>query len=302
MKYKRIRSLARGIEVLRYLNRVKGACPVDIGKALGLPRPTVHRILEAFEELELVYQGLNSRVFRLTPSVRKLAGGGNKFDILRAIAGPVLRELTAEVVWPCGLAVLHESAMLVIESTYRQSSMSSEIGMVGQSYPLLLSALGQTYLSHCDAARRGAIIADLCAHAVRHDLPVDDLEVIDDMVKDGHREGFSMWRDLPDGRFASIAVPVRLDGTTIASISIMWNVVDLTFEQAYERLSGPLLAARDRIETKLQESTRLNSAACVTIGQPHAPKSAYTKRTETSFNVPPTPQGIKLAALKVSNL
>ena len=297
MKYKRIRSLERGIEVLRYINRVKCANPVDIGKALGLPRPTVHRILEALEELDLVYQGPNSRVFRLTPSVRRLAGGGDEFNKLRTIAGPVMRELTAEVVWPCGLAVLRENVMLIIESTYRQSSMSSEIGMVGQSCPLLLSALGQAYFSHCDAARRDEIIAGLCAHAVRHDLPVDNLEAIDDMVKDGYREGFSICRDLPNGRCASIAVPVRLDGKAIASISVIWNVVDLTFEQACEGLSRPLLAARDQIETQLLESTRLNTAVRAASRQQHARKPSYTWRAAAPFVVLPAPDAIRLAAL-----
>ena len=53
MTYKHIRSLSRGIEVLRYLNTVDGAHPSDICRSLDLPRPTVHRILETLGELTL---------------------------------------------------------------------------------------------------------------------------------------------------------------------------------------------------------------------------------------------------------
>lgn len=297
MKYKRIRSLARGIEVLRYFNEVKHAYPVDIGKALGLPRPTVHRILEALEGLDLVYQGPNSREFRLTPAVRCLAGGDGKYNHLRTIASPVIRDLTAEVVWPCSLAVLHDNAMLIIESTYRQSSMPSEIGIAGQSCSLLASALGQAFLSHCSKERRDAIIADLCTHAAQNDLAVAAIEGVQHMVEEGHRDGFSICLDLPQSGCASIAVPVRVDGVIIASMNIIWHVEDLTFGQAYEALSGPLVLARDRIETQLYETMRANPASHIAGSGSSAPPSRYTRRTAAPFNVPPTPQAITVAAL-----
>jgi IclR family mhp operon transcriptional activator len=297
VKYKRIRSLARGIEVLRYFNAVKGAYPVEIGKALGLPRPTVHRILEALEGLDLVYQGPNSREFRLTPGVRSLAGGDGKYNDLRTIAWPVMRDLSAEVVWPCGLAVPHENAMLIIESTCHQSSMSCGIGMAGQSCSLLGSALGQAFLSHCSQERRDEIMADLCKHAARNDLAVEDLDDVEPMVNANYRDGFAIGLDLPQSRCASIAVPVRVDGAAIASMNIIWHVEDLTFEEAYEKLSGPLLLARERIEAQLRESVRASPALRAAGGRSNAPQAAYTRRAAASFNGLPTPQAITVATI-----
>lgn len=296
MKYKRIRSLARGIEVLRYLNMMQGAYPVDIGKALGLPRPTAHRILEALEELDLVYRGPNSREFRLTPSVRRLASGGSEFSTLRTIAWPVMRDLTAEVVWPCGLAVLNENAMLVVDSTCRQSSMSSGIEMAGQSHALLSSALGQALLSHCGREQRDAIIAELRRHLARNDLAIDDLKDLNAMAQAGHCDGYSICLDLVQPRWASIAVPLRFDGAAIASMNILWHVADLNFDEAIQKLSGPLRSARDRIEAQLCGSMRDRLPSHAAETRLSGPKAAHTKR-ETLFNIQPPSQSLTVAAL-----
>ena len=99
MTYRRIRSLKRGIDVLRFLNTVKGAQPADICKELKLPRPTVHRILETLEEMKLVHRGYNAREFRLTDGVKRLAQAKGVYEELylvtaqRKIENPIASKL-----------------------------------------------------------------------------------------------------------------------------------------------------------------------------------------------------------------
>jgi IclR family mhp operon transcriptional activator len=275
MTYRRIRSLARGIEVLRYLNKVKGAHPVAIAKGVGLPRPTVHRILESLEELELVYQGLDSGEFRLTPGVRRLTGGGGVFDNLRSAAWPVMRDLAAEVVWPSDLAVFDHNVMKIIASSHRLSSIASDIAVVGETRSVLHSQLGLAYLSHCSDERRDAVVDELLRHESRNGQIVDDLEQINRSVMSGCRNGFNMGPDLPKGRLASIAVPVRVNGAAIASMNITWCLEDLTFEQAHDRLSKPLLVARDRIEVQLSELGRRSFTLRDAAFPSHMPRSEH---------------------------
>jgi IclR family mhp operon transcriptional activator len=54
-------------------------------------------------------------------------------------------------------------------------------------------------------------------------------------------------------RCASMAVPVRVDGDVVACMNVVWNAADLSFDEARDRLSGPLLKARDRLEASLCE-------------------------------------------------
>lgn len=253
MTYRRIRSLTRGIEVLRYLNTVQSAQPTDICKMLKLPRPTVHRILDTLEELKLVHRGYYSREFRLTDGVKRLARAKGVYEELRQAAAPVMHELTVDLVWPCDLAVFQDNAMLIVEATHRSSPLSSDIGMVGITRPMLLSPLGRAYLSHCSDEQREAIVAALCANPAGNDGVAADRAAIDRMVEQGRKDGFSMCPELPHVRCASIAVPIRVRGEVVAAMNMVWNIKELSFAEAGAQLGPPLLAARDRIEQRLLE-------------------------------------------------
>lgn len=253
MTYKHIRSLSRGIEVLRYLNTVDGAHPTDICRSLDLPRPTVHRILETLSELTLVYQGPFSREYRVSPKVRELSKARDQFGLIRHAAWPAMHALTSEVVWPSDIAVLHDHAMLIVESTHRISSMSSDIGMIGQMRPMLISPLGLTYLSHCGAEERTAILDDVLATARSDDGEMLDRVTIEQTLADGRRDGFTICHDLAHRRCASMAVPVRIDGDVVACMNVVWHAAELTFDEARDQLSKPLMAARDRLEASLRD-------------------------------------------------
>ncbi len=253
MTYRRIRSLTRGIEVLRYLNTVQGAQPTDICKELKLPRPTVHRILDTLEEMRLVHRGYYSREFRLTDGVKRLARAKGVYEELRQAAWPVMHELTARHVWPCDLAVFHDNAMLIVESTHRSSPLSSDIGMVGLSRSMTKSPLGRAFLSHCSDAQREAIFAALALRAGENDGLLHQREAIDRMVEQGRRDGFSMCPELPHTRCASIAVPIRAHRQVVATMNMVWNIKELTFAEAGTQLGVPLLAARDQIERRLAD-------------------------------------------------
>lgn len=258
MIYKHIRSLSRGVEVLRYLNTVDGAHPSDICRSLDLPRPTVHRILETLCELKLVYQGPFSREYRVSPKVRELAKSRDEFGIIRHAAWPAMHALTSEIVWPSDIAVMQDNAMLIVESTHRISSMSADIGMIGQLRPMLVSPLGRIYLSHCGDAERDAILTDLYARPTCDDAPIEDRATLERALADGRRDGFTICHDLAHRRCASMAVPVRVDGEVVACMNVVWNAADLSFDEARDQLSGPLMKARDRLEASLRA---LKSAA-----------------------------------------
>lgn len=251
MTYKQIRSLSRGVEVLRFLNTVDGAHPADICRALGLPRPTVHRILETLGELKLIYQGPFSRDYRVSPKVRELAQSRDQFEIIRSAAWPAMQALTSEVVWPSDIAVFRDGAMLVVESTHRISSMSVDIGMIGQLRPMLVSPLGRTYLSHCGEAERDAILHQVYAAPAPDGSSREDHAAIMKALAEGRRDGFTMCQDAAHGPCASMAVPVRIDGDVVACMNIVWHAAELTFDEARDQLSGPLMAARDRVEAGL---------------------------------------------------
>jgi len=250
--YKRIRSLTRGLEVLRYLNTVTGAHPVDVCRKLALPRPTVHRILETLQELHLVYQGQYSNEFRVTPQVRGLSGSTHQFHALREAAWPVMKELTAEVIWPSDLAIHQAGAMVIVESTHRLSPMSIDIGMVGRTRSMLSSPLGRAFISHCSAERQREILAEC-----DEENGIYDPEFTERMMARCREEGLSVCLDLPHDRCASVAAPVHHRGEVVASLNVVWRITELDFDEALATLKQPLFAARDRIEARLRAAQAL---------------------------------------------
>ncbi len=252
MTYKRIRSLTRGLEVLRYLNTVKGAAATDIAEHVRLPRPTVHRILETLSELGLVYHSPSANEFRLATGVRRLAGVGAGKPWIDEIAAPSLHQLTANVIWPSDLALRDGCAMVIHEATHRVSPMSCDVGMVGRRRPMLLSPLGRAYLAHCPNQEREDILTALRNSEAPDDRIAHDHALVESIIADGRRDGVSSCPERPHLRCASLAAPIRHQGKVLACMNVVWSASALPFDEAIERLRPQLLAARDRIEVQLR--------------------------------------------------
>ena len=43
-----------------------------------------------------------------------------------------------------------------------------------------------------------------------------------------------------------------VDGDVVACMNVVWNAADLSFDEARDQLSGPLMKARDRLEASLR--------------------------------------------------
>lgn len=252
MPYASIRSLARGLRVLQYLNTVIEATPVEICQKLDLPRPTVHRILDTLIDRGWVYQSRSTSAFRLTSEVRRLnhvAAGGKSIE---ALARPILTRLTEEIAWPSDLAVRDRDAMVICDSTHRISALSFDAGIIGHRRPMLESALGRAYLSHCPEAERREILKLLKASSDPDAARAGDEAFIADLIEAGRRDGVSNRADQSNRSSIAIAAPIRFDGGVVACINIVWLASAMPYSEAAAWLTPHLLAARDRIEERLE--------------------------------------------------
>ncbi|WP_429941294.1 helix-turn-helix domain-containing protein (plasmid) [Agrobacterium vitis] len=282
MTYKSIRALERGIDVLQYLNTVKGAAPPEIAENVNLPRPTVHRILETLSELNLVYRSQLGDEYRLSSGVQRLAGNRSsvRLNWIDEIALPALLELTSEIIWPSDIAVYHKAAMVIQGTTHRTSPMSCDVGMVGNRRSMLMSPLGRAYLSHCPDDELKSILCALNASSASEDQGARDRSFINEIIETGCRDGVSACNDLPHPRCASLAAPIRLNGKVIACMNVVWRANMLTIEDAMGQIRDPLLATRDRIEAQLREHFVRPA-----LGSTSLPET-YTLRTGTRDRLP----------------
>jgi IclR family mhp operon transcriptional activator len=151
-----VRSLKRGLEVLRALNRCDGAKAQALARIVGLPRPTVYRLLETLETLGYVARSPSDEAWHLTLQVKALSAGFHDETWVVRTAAPVLEALGREVLWPVDLVTLDRDAMAIRESTHGSSPFSIDRGMVGTRLRRLV-VLSEGVDQHARRSDRGTI-------------------------------------------------------------------------------------------------------------------------------------------------
>ena len=236
-----VRALARGLGVLRLLNRVGATRPGEIAKQLKLPRPTVYRLLHTLEEEGyVIYSASDSRV-RVSPLAAALGDNVSVRSGLCKVAAPVLARFTETHAWPADLSTYEDAHMVIQESTHGRSPLSVDPGMVGYSLPILRSSAGRAYLSVCGAREQEMIIELLRAENVLEDLPFLTKAWLDKNLTIYSEQGYATRGPRTfRPKTSSLAVPVIVDDRAIGCLSIIWVTKAMKMQQAIERYAAAL--------------------------------------------------------------
>lgn len=242
-----VRSLVRGLQILRHVNAVGAAKPGEIARKLGVPRPTVYRLLQTLEEMGYVALSPSDSRVRVTRLAANLGDGYAVTSRLCQLAGPLFGEYGPRVVWPLDLTVHENGAMVVQETTHGRSPLSIDRGMIGYRLPMLRSSAGRCYLAHCSARERELILEQTRRLADPDDVPFLEERHLRPMLIEVAARGLAI-REMGEFRVqtASFAVPVIVAGSVVACISLIWIRGAMTVRQALSSAEAPLreIAAR----------------------------------------------------------
>ncbi|MBL8628896.1 MAG: helix-turn-helix domain-containing protein, partial [Rhodospirillaceae bacterium] len=108
-----VRSLERGLDILRLLNRHNGLTVTETAEQVSLPRPTAFRLLRTLERLGYIFRDDADKKYRLTAQVRSLSHGYDQEEWLPKIARPIMVELCKKILWPVTISTNMGSQMLV---------------------------------------------------------------------------------------------------------------------------------------------------------------------------------------------
>ena len=108
-----VRALERGLAILRFINTAGDAKAGEIATGLGIPRPTVYRLLNTLEELGYVVYSPTSAQVRVSSLAASLGDGFAGTSVVCQAAGPVFGEYAPRLVWPLDLSV-YENATIVV--------------------------------------------------------------------------------------------------------------------------------------------------------------------------------------------
>ena len=248
-----VRALTRGLAILRYVNTAGDPRPSEIAAGLGLPRPTVYRLLQTLEEAGYIALSPTDNRVRVT---RLAAGLGDGFAMTSRIcqaAGTIFAAYAPKVVWPLDISVYENAAMVIQETTHGRSPLSIDRGMTGARLPMLRTAAGRAYLAHSGEAERNLILDQVRSLEDPADAPFLEPRALDRMLSETLRAGLATRHG---GEFraktSSIAVPLMVSGTVAGSITIIWARQAMTLEEALTRYEATLREIAARVAGELQ--------------------------------------------------
>lgn len=247
-----VRSLARGLAILRYINKVGDVRPGEIAKALDIPRPTVYRLLETLEELGYVAFSATSNYVRVTRFAAALGDGYALTTEISQAAGPLFAEYAKQLVWPLDLTVYHNAAMVIQETTHGRSPLSIDRGMTGYKLPVLRTSAGRAYLAFCPDEERELILDHLRRLGKEEDQPFLEPRWLLPMIEDTRSRGLAI-RDSGEFRSetASLAVAIQVDGSILGCVSLIWIRSAMSTRKALDEFSAPLLEIAEKISLAL---------------------------------------------------
>jgi IclR family transcriptional regulator, KDG regulon repressor len=156
-----IKSVVRTLTMIEALSAYRGGATITaLAAELSLPKSSVFRMLNTLLEFGYVRQDPTTERYALGPRFLHLAASVEHGSDVRALAHPLLVELSARTTETVHLAVPVGDHMVYIDKvdSPRSVVMASR---VGQQVPLHCTSLGKAYLSAMPPDERRAVVESL---------------------------------------------------------------------------------------------------------------------------------------------
>ena len=249
-----LRTLSRGLDVLRVLNRNNGAGLRVVATTAKLSRGAVHRLLET-----MVAEGFVRKIsghYFVQPKVALLTAGVDAADWLTEETQAAIEDLCRAVMWPISISKPNKLGMEVCASTDHLTPLRYNMIPVGTKLPMLSSASGRIYLAFQPDDARERLIELLARDS---EFPGDresaqDSKAIAHLL-DGIREkGWATAK--AKNRTSIMTVPIIGDtGAAVGSLAVRYFSASLSDAEASARnlekmrATATQLAARASVQT-----------------------------------------------------
>jgi IclR family mhp operon transcriptional activator len=248
MSHRPVRSLSRGLALIRELNVTGPSSVQHLSARTGMNRTTCYRLLETLRQDGLVTADEQNGLFGLTARVRMLSEGVSTRDLSSQAALPPMFALLREVSWPSDFAVFELGSMMIRESTHSFSPFSIFRSMVGRRRSLVRSSLGRAILSAALPALRREML-EITASFVPEDAPLArDRGFIDHVVARTRAAGYASSVGESETGISGIALPIECGGPVLGSLNLVFFSSAMTPEVAAERYLPSMIRAVKDIE------------------------------------------------------
>lgn len=252
-----VRSLSRGIAVLKAINLNGSMTLMQICEVCSMPYATTSRIVQTLVAEGLIAREPGRKHYRATGLVRALAQGFQGTGRLATAARPHILDLTRRIGWPISITTRIGPNMVVEDSTHHHTTMAFSSPNPGYSLPVLECSAGIAYLSSLPEPQFQDVIAGLRAMELPNSKHALDLIVHGDLRQQVRLHGFATRSNVPftqhPGRTSGIALPLFDDGQPIGAMTVIYFATAMRMAEAVNRLVPHLRDAARAIEATLKE-------------------------------------------------
>lgn len=227
------------LRAVRIMEAIAAAeAPVQLAqicREVGLPKPTVFRILSTLEQAGLVAREPGEKRYACAERLNALAGRALLNSPNRAARRAVLEELVEQVGETCNLAIPNNNSVLYLDRVEVAWPLRVSLG-AGSKLPLYASASGKLFLSHMPKRSRERFLAvsPLIPHTPGTLVDRARLAHEFDNIR---ANGYAVEDEEYLSGVCCLAVPVRtVDNRLVAALAVHSPVSRLPIAQAMEFL------------------------------------------------------------------
>jgi IclR family mhp operon transcriptional activator len=238
--YPPVEAVVRAVQLLECLNQHPVTSIAQLHRQIGIPKPSLVRLLQTLEGLGYVRRAPRPGGYLLTSKVRVLANGYHSEPRIVEIVAPLLDLLTEKIKWPAALAVPDSGAAVIRYSTIPNSPLALLHSSIDMRLSLLTRALGRAYLAFCDEEEREALISLADVAENPENIAAKSRRSLDATLELIRRQGYAL-RD-PKVRPVSntLAIPIFDAHRVVGAVGITWFSSTMSDDEAVKRYLGLL--------------------------------------------------------------
>jgi IclR family acetate operon transcriptional repressor len=214
----------------------------DLVEATGLPKPTLHRMLQQLESAGLLQRAGDSRLYGIGTRLRRLAENLLLNDSHHGARHTVLRQLVEEIGESCNLTALSGSEVVYLDRVETAAPLRFYLHP-GSRVPVHCSASGKVFLAQMSPAQRRRLLANAKLEAYTPKT-LTGLDALEQEVQRVRKDGYAFDNEefLP-GLLCIAALVPNENGPSNLCIAVQAPVMRLDAEKAKKLLPALQRAA-----------------------------------------------------------
>ena len=193
--------------------------PMQLSDALGLPKPTIHRLLQTAEAEGFLQRDLDGRSYGPGPRLRQIAVHTMSSERLRTGRLAILKAVAEEIGETCNLAVPDREGMTYLDRVETKWPLRIQLP-IGTQVPFHCTASGKMYLSTLRDRTLETVLNSKPLEALT-ERTIVSIEGLNRELAETRARGYSQDDEEFMSGMTAIAVPV-LDSTgrLLATLSV----------------------------------------------------------------------------------